>query len=121
MKTDFIRKLATPAALAALALAFANPSFAQDAMVMSAGGDDMKAISKVDPEFPREALKAGTEKGKVKARMTVDAGGEVSRVEIIDANPRRVFDRAVVRALSQWKFTPGNPGRSLDVEIGFGI
>ena len=121
MKTTFIRKLAKPVVLAALAIAFAAPTYAQDAKVTSSGADDMKPIARVEPEFPREALKAGTDKGRVKARMTVDGGGEVSRVEIIDANPRRVFDRAVVRALSQWKFSPGNAGRSLDVEIGFGV
>jgi protein TonB len=53
--------------------------------------------------------------------MTLDGGGEVSRVEILDANPRRVFDRSVVRALSQWKFTPGSAGRSVEVEIGFSL
>lgn len=115
------RKLAKPAALAAFAVAFSAPTFAQDARVMSSGGDDLKAVTRVEPEFPREALKSGNEKGRVKARLTVDGGGEVSRVEIIDANPRRVFDRAVVRALSQWKFNPGATGRSLDVEVGFGV
>ena len=43
----------------------------------------------------------------------------MTRVEIIDANPRRVFDRAVVRTLSQWRFTPGGNGRSKEIEISF--
>ena len=121
MKSNLLSKLIKPAAMAALAVAFTAPVYAQDARVTSSGGDDLKAVSRVEPEFPREALKSGTEKGKVKARMTVDGGGEVSRVEIIDANPRRVFDHAVVRALSQWEFNPGAAGRSMDVEIGFGV
>ena len=44
---------------------------------------------------------------------------EVTRVGILDANPRRVFDRAVVKTLSQWKFTSGGDGRSKEIEIAF--
>ncbi|MEP7070663.1 MAG: TonB family protein [Usitatibacter sp.] len=55
----------------------------------------------------------------VKARMTIDASGEVTRVDIVDANPRRIFDRAVVKTLSQWRFTPGSSGRSKEIEIDF--
>lgn len=76
-------------------------------------------VSKVEPEFPREAIQAGEDEGIVKARMTVDGSGEVTRVEILDARPRRIFDRAVVRTLSQWKFNRGDDGRSVEIEIAF--
>jgi protein TonB len=76
-------------------------------------------VNRVDPEFPREALAAGANTGTVKARVSVDAVGVVTRVDIVDANPRRVFDRAVVKTLSQWKFSPGGNGRSTEVEIAF--
>ena len=33
-----------------------------------AGPGDARAVSRVEPEFPREALQAGAEKGRVKAR-----------------------------------------------------
>jgi len=100
-----------PAAAAILAWALflgATPAFA-----------DLTPISRIEPEFPREANIAGIEKGQVRARMTVDSSGEVSRVEILDATPRRVFDRTVIRTLSQWKFAPGSNGRSMDIEIAF--
>src|SRR6266850_1733941 len=80
---------------------------------------DLKPINKVEPEFPREALASGTNEGKVRARMTLDGSGEVTRVEIVEANPRRVFDRAVVRALSQWKYPSGNEGRTIDIDFEF--
>ena len=80
---------------------------------------EAKVVSKVEPEFPREAAQAGAEKGSVKARMTIDAGGEVTRVDILEANPRRVFDRAVTRALSQWRFAAGDGGRTFDIQIDF--
>ena len=79
----------------------------------------MHPVSKVDPEFPREAQLASVDKGRVKARLTIDAAGEVTRVDIVDANPRRVFDRAVTRSLSQWRYEPGAAGRTVDVELDF--
>jgi protein TonB len=76
-------------------------------------------VSKVTPEFPREAQLASVDKGRVKARLTVDATGEVTRVDIVEANPRRVFDRAVVRSLSQWRYERGSEGRTVEVELDF--
>ena len=78
-----------------------------------------KLVSRVDPEFPREAVQAGAEKGNVKARLTLDGNGNVTRVEVVEANPRRVFDRAVVRALSQWRFNDGPSGRTVETEVEF--
>lgn len=76
-------------------------------------------VSKVAPEFPREAAIASIDKGRVKARLTIDASGEVTRVDIIEANPRRVFDRAVTRSLSQWRYEKGADGRTVEVELDF--
>ena len=97
------------AALAACVGALSSGAFAADAQL----------VSKVDPEFPREAVQAGADKGIVKARMTVDGSGEVVRVEIVDAQPRRVFDRAVVKTLSQWRFNTGASGRTVEIDINF--
>ena len=80
------------------------------------GGD---ILERVQPEFPREADKAGVNDGKVKARMTVDASGEVTRVEVLEATPRRIFDREVVRALSQWRFAKGGDARAMEVDLEF--
>ena len=85
----------------------------------SALAGSLVPVSKVVPDFPREAQLASVDKGHVKARLTLDAKGEVTRVDIVDANPRRVFDRAVVRSLSQWRYEPGSPDRSVDVDLDF--
>ena len=66
-----------------------------------------KVIKKVPPEFPAEAAKKGISAGSVKAKLTIDADGKVSDVEIVEAEPKRVFDRAVKSALMEWKFEPG--------------
>jgi len=78
-----------------------------------------RLVSRVDPDFPREAVQAGATTGTVKARLTLDAAGNVTQVEVTEATPRRIFDRAVMRALSQWKYNEGAPTRYVDVEIVF--
>ena len=80
---------------------------------------EITPISHTQPEFPREAVLAGADQGHVKARMTVDAAGEVTRVEILEATPRRIFERTVVKTLSQWKFAPGAADRAMEIEIDF--
>ena len=102
-------RLARLAAAAAVIGAVSFPALAADATV----------VSKVDPEFPREAVQAGADKGLVRARMTVDGSGEVVRVEILEAQPRRVFDRAVIKTLSQWKFNAGASGRTVEIDVNF--
>jgi protein TonB len=86
---------------------------------LSAAAADARVVSRVEPEFPREALQAGADKGRVKARMTVSGAGEVVRVEILDAEPRRVFDRAVVKTLSMWRFESGADARQVEIEVEF--
>lgn len=108
MPTQYKRRGARAAA-AALACALATGAFAAD----------LAPLTRIEPQFPHEAASAGVETGHVRARMTVDASGEVSRVEILDATPRRLFERVVIRALSQWKFAPGADRRSMEIDIDF--
>ena len=99
-------------------LALAVSACALSLSCLAAPGD-AQVVSKVEPEFPREATQAGVSKGQVKARMTLDASGEVTRVEVLDAQPRRVFDRAVVKTLSQWRFNAGAVGRLVEIDVNF--
>ena len=74
-----------------------------------------RVLNRVEPDFPRNAPDTGT----VRARITMDAAGTVTRVEILEASPRRVFDRSVTGALSQWRFNEGPPDRTFDTEVVF--
>ena len=76
-------------------------------------------LQRVDPEFPRSALRAGAERGVVTARLTLDTEGKVTRVDIVQSEPRRVFDDAVTQALSQWRYPEGRSGRVIEVEVAF--
>jgi protein TonB len=76
-------------------------------------------ISGADPNYPREAIKAGIGKGFVVAILNIDEKGNVTDVRITEADPPRVFDREVVRALSQWKFAAEGEKYVGEVELTF--
>jgi protein TonB len=76
-------------------------------------------IERVEPIYPREAIKDNIASGKVVARLQVDEKGLVTNVTIVEANPRRVFDREVIRALSQWKFMAEGDRYIAEIEITF--
>lgn len=76
-------------------------------------------VSRVQPVFPRDAIKKGIERGVVIAHAYVQPSGTVSEVRIISANPARVFDREVIRALSQWRFGPEPVGFIAEFELEF--
>lgn len=107
---------ASPAAVAdpGLAAIQADP---QTAALLAADG--LQPVTRVMPQFPVKAVREGIERGSVRARMTVDADGAVTDVAIVDATPRRVFDRPVREALSQWRFNKGSPARTVDATLEF--
>lgn len=83
------------AGLAALALSFAAPASA-----------DLKPIKRIEPQYPPEAARAGTQ-GFVEVEFTVDEAGKVASVSVVNAKPARTFEQSAVRAVKQWEFAPG--------------
>ena len=79
---------------------------------------EYKASHRVEPQFPREALRTGTT-GRVVAHVVVSPSGTVTEVRIIQSQPPRLFDREVIRALSQWRFNPEPVGFIGEYEIVF--
>ena len=77
---------------------------------------EIKLVNRVEPTFPR-GFEA--EKGTVRARLQVDARGAVTGVDIVEANPPRVFDRTVRTALQQWRYEPTGEAFSVIAEINF--
>jgi len=71
------------------------------------------------PEYPKNAIKSGIEKGRVVARVMIDEKGNVYDVVIVSADPPRVFDRAVTSALKDWKFSAEGEKYVGEVEINF--
>ena len=79
----------------------------------------ISVVAREQPEFPRDAARQGVESGAVRARLTINASGDVTNVAIVQARPLRVFDRAVTTALSRWKFNAGAEGRTYETEVSF--
>ena len=80
---------------------------------------EYKPLSRVNPTFPRQALQQGIT-GKVVAWVHVAPNGSVTNVEI-KSSSNRLFDREVVRALSQWRFNPEPVGFIGEYEIVFNL
>lgn len=87
---------------AQVAAATPTPSVAADSAPQNR---DFQVTRRVNPTYPQQALRA-RQSGWVELSFTVTANGDVEDVEVVNANPRRVFDREAVRAMGQWKFTP---------------
>lgn len=71
---------------------------------MAAEGDVIPIV-RIEPQYPREALVEGIS-GWVEIEFTIEADGSVSDPRIVDANPKRMFDRNAIRAIYKWKFKP---------------
>ncbi|HID44474.1 MAG TPA: energy transducer TonB [Chromatiaceae bacterium] len=62
-------------------------------------------LVRIEPRYPSRAAMEGIE-GWVKVGFTINPDGTVSNVRVIDANPRRIFNRAATRAIKKWRFRP---------------
>lgn len=71
-----------------------------------ASADGLQPIKRVDPQYPPEAARSGTQ-GFVEVEFTVDPAGKVASVSVVNAKPARTFEQSAVRAVKQWQFAPG--------------
>ncbi|MFK8015955.1 MAG: energy transducer TonB [Gammaproteobacteria bacterium] len=71
----------------------------------AAAEGDAIPIVRIAPQYPREARLKGIE-GWVRIRFTINEDGTVSSPSVIDAKPRRTFDRDAIRAILRWKYKP---------------
>jgi protein TonB len=66
---------------------------------------DATPIVRIDPKYPPEAARDGKE-GWVDLSFTINEVGGVEDVEVLEADPKRIFDREAKRALRKWKYRP---------------
>ncbi len=67
--------------------------------------DAGKPVLQFPPVYPPRARRRGIE-GRVLVEFTISETGAVEDPEILEAEPPRIFDRAVLRAIRRWKFNP---------------
>lgn len=68
-------------------------------------GDEVIALLKITPKYPRKAVRSGKE-GWVKIEFTITEQGAVVDPKVIASKPRRIFDRAALKAIRKWRFRP---------------
>jgi bla regulator protein BlaR1 len=66
---------------------------------------DPVPVARVNPDYPKRALRMGLE-GWVKVRYSVDETGAVVDAVVVESKPRRVFDEAAIDAVSHWQYDP---------------
>lgn len=106
----------TPSVPSALALhvpstpveaAPASAVHARPAATADATGAAVPVLThRVEPAYPPEA-KRTRRQGWVDVTFTVQPDGSVSGASVADAEPKYVFDRAALAAVSRWQFSPG--------------
>lgn len=79
----------------------------------------LKLLSSVQPKFPIAAAREGLTQGTVTARMFIDTNGSISKVEIVNAQPKKIFDKEVISAALQWKYAPINSPQVNVVQFNF--
>lgn len=67
-------------------------------------GNCPRPVKQSEPDYPRAAL-LNREEGWVRLRFTVQPGGEVSDVEVLESS-QRIFEKPALRAMKKWRFQP---------------
>lgn len=77
-------------------------------------------IVRIEPRYPIQAARDGKE-GWVRLSFTINEVGGVDDVTVIEAEPKRIFDREAKRALRKWKYKPkivdGKPQKQFNMKV----
>jgi protein TonB len=70
----------------------------------SADGDAVPMV-RVPPQYPERAAQRGIE-GRVMVEFTISRSGSVKNPKVIHYEPSKIFNKAALKAVSQWKYNP---------------
>jgi periplasmic protein TonB len=98
-----------------------TPSFEISGVGISVGSDrDVIPLVRINPEYPSRARSRGVE-GWVQIEFTITPAGTVKDPKVIDAEPKGLFERAALEAISRWKYNPkveeGRPVERRGIQI----
>lgn len=81
---------------------------------------DATPIVRIEPKYPIQAARDGKE-GWVRLSFTINEVGGVEDVKVLEADPKRIFDREAMRALRKWKYKPkivdGKPEKQFNMRV----
>lgn len=63
----------------------------------------------VEPKYPEHAYTNGIE-GWVWLEFDIDESGAVTDITLIDSNPEKTFDKAIINAVRRWQYTANKAG-----------
>jgi protein TonB len=92
--------------------------------VSMAGGSDRGPVPQVrlEPDYPPQAKDRGIE-GWVLFQFTVTKEGRTKDIVIVDAQPKGIWDRNTVRAVSNWRYQPalkdGKPVETVGMRVKY--
>lgn len=76
------------------------------------GSGEAMPVIQISPQYPIAAARDGKE-GYVVVEFDISTLGTVINAKVIEAEPKRVFDKSAIQAIKGWKYKPkieqGNP------------
>ncbi|MGJ8694104.1 MAG: energy transducer TonB [Thalassotalea sp.] len=74
-----------------------------DTLIQGPPDNEARPVVRINPKYPIVAANNGIE-GWVVLSFNINKIGQVIDVEVIDAEPKRIFDKEAKRALKKWKY-----------------
>ncbi|QLE87366.1 energy transducer TonB [Shewanella sp. Scap07] len=62
-------------------------------------------VIQISPQYPIDAAQRGKE-GYVIVNFDISSSGSVENVSVVEAHPKRIFNRAAIQAIKKWKYKP---------------
>ncbi|BDX04898.1 energy transducer TonB [Planctobacterium marinum] len=87
---------------------------------LGVSGGEARPIVRISPQYPVAAARDGIE-GWVVLSFSINETGGVEDIEVLDAEPKRIFNREATRALRKWKYRPkivdGKPVKQSNITV----
>ena len=74
-------------------------------------------IVRVPPKYPVTAARDGIE-GWVELSFSIDKTGRVFDAKVVQAEPKRLFNKAALKALKRWKYKPTIENGNAQIQQG---
>ena len=88
-----------------VAEALSPPPLLKQEEGMQKGRQAPHPFVRVEATYPKDAVIKGIE-GFVEMRFSIDPEGKPQNIKIVKTQPKKMFERAAIEALKQWRYLP---------------